>query len=492
MNPSLTFETEPFELDLEAEAASIGLADELGDAEDAWLPEAELARRRRPSLPRKRFPTRSLRPSPRPRPKAPVRRPRPPFRRPWPSRSSVAVHPAWPAPPANEPTPAAGPDPDAGGAEFVRWVQDSLNRILDQQLTVDGRMTPETRQAIRDFQRRMGLLEDGIIGPETQQALVAERQKLAARPPAKEEEFAVPEAAAYARPRRPPARETPMVRSALRSGITNENQLADLVFFRRHPERNGRAISRSEPNYRQLSQEWLQIRDALIRPLLRGRSPTPPARSAPAAPAAPAVPRQPPPAGPSGNEPQVTVNAGVRVSDHAVRVLQELLRMAGLSRATITSGRRTPSDQARIMYDLIERHGVSYAKNLYGSTGDQVIDVYSAQKAAGQSATVIKQAMEAKINQLGCARVSHHCSHTHDVMDVAPSSLADHTAFRQALDAALRSGLIDKYIPPPQDPAFHIEVVLNPTANELMARILRSPPLPLDAFLPRGARLEMD
>lgn len=282
-----------------------------------------------------------------------------------------------------------------------------------------------------------------------------------------------------------------IIRSAIRSGTTNENQLTDLVFFRRHPERNGRAISTSEPNYRQLSQEWLSIRDTLVRPILRGTSPAPTPPSTPSTP--PAAPTQPGPSpGTPAGEPQVTINSGVRVSDNAVRVLKEILRMAGLSRATITSGRRTASDQARIMYDLIERHGVSYAKNLYGSTGDQVVDVYSAQKAAGQSATAIKRAMEAKINQLGCPNVSHHCSDTHDVIDVAPSSIADQNAFRQALDAALRSGLIDKYIPPPQDPAFHIEIVLNPTANELMARILRSPPLPLDAFQPPGARLEMD
>jgi hypothetical protein len=629
------------------------------------------------------------------------------------------VYPPWPGQPGTEP----GGGGAAGGTEFVRWVQDSLNRILGLQLPVDGVMTPETRQAIRDFQTRMGLLADGIVGPETQQALAAERQKLAASPPPQQEreadfletpepampeefsfetgelldEFASPAQeteyvsptglevfeeetkvpAGYAKlvpllnrhrgdipldfllgwievesggrigvvtsldergyfqlhpgeskalkldhqrlsrdpeysviggiklvrfrarqaealgfkpgtelfwrivkflhwvpgavklivqemrqngvepaswdaikqyvarrrtqlqarfkrtwgkawdPMRGVANvdklfakaaqwrgrveqetgfggivsylgsrwrsgvESLIVRSAIRSGTTNENQLTDLVFFRRHPERNGRAISSSEPNYRQLSQEWLSIRDTIVRPILRGTPAPPAAPSAPSTP--PAAPAQPAPSpgAPSG-EPQVAINSGVRVSDNAVRVLKEILRMAGLSRATITSGRRTAGDQARIMYDLIERNGVSYAKNLYGSTGDQVIDVYSAQKAAGQSATAIKQAMEARINQLGCSNVSHHCSDTHDVIDVAPSSIADQDAFRRALDAALRSGLIDKYIPPPQDPAFHIEIVLQPTANELMARILRSPPLPLDAFLPRNARLEMD
>jgi len=188
----------------------------------------------------------------------------------------------------------------------------------------------------------------------------------------------------------------------------------------------------------------------------------------------------------------VTINANALVSENAVRVLKDILRAAGLSRATITSGRRTAHDQARIMYDLIEHKGVSYAKNLYGSSGDKVIDVYSAQKAAGKSATAIKQAIESKINELGCSNVSHHCSDTHDVIDVAPSSIADQTAFRLALDAALNNGTIDKYIPPPQDPAFHIEIILSPTASEIMSRILRSPPLPLDVFLRRGVQFEMD
>lgn len=196
--------------------------------------------------------------------------------------------------------------------------------------------------------------------------------------------------------------------------------------------------------------------------------------------------------GPSASEPQVTINSNALVSKNAVRVLKDILRAAGLSRATITSGRRTPNDQARIMYDLIEHKGGSYAKNLYGSSGEKVIDVYSAQKSAGNSATAIKQAMEAKINQLGCHNVSHHCSDTHDVIDVAPSSIADQAAFRLALDSALKNGTIDKYIPPPKDPAFHIEIILSPTAGELMSRILRSPPLPLDAFLARGAQFEMD
>ena len=66
-----------------------------------------------------------------------------------------------------------------------------------------------------------------------------------------------------------------MVRSAVRSGTTDEDSLTDLVFFQRHPERNGRAISRSEPDFQRLSQEWLSIRDTLVRPILLGPTPAP-------------------------------------------------------------------------------------------------------------------------------------------------------------------------------------------------------------------------
>jgi hypothetical protein len=40
------------------------------------------------------------------------------------------------------------------------------------------------------------------------------------------------------------------------------------------------------------------------------------------------------------------------------------------------------------MCDLIERNGVSYAKDFYGTNGDKVIDVYKAQKAMGKSKSV--------------------------------------------------------------------------------------------------------
>lgn len=150
----------------------------------------------------------------------------------------------------------------------------------------------------------------------------------------------------------------------------------------------------------------------------------------------------------------VTVNEGVVVSSTAVNVLKDILADAGLTRATITSGRRTPADQARIMYDNIVRLGVANQKSLYGPAGDQVIEVYEQQRAAGASVSQIRNAMQAKIEQLGCGNVSNHCSQS-DVFDVAPSSISDGAAFRRAIQ---ESSAVRHYIFPPTDPAYHIEL----------------------------------
>jgi hypothetical protein len=65
------------------------------------------------------------------------------------------------------------------------------------------------------------------------------------------------------------------LRSAIRGGMRDENALANLVFFQRHPERHGRLISRDERDFGSLSREWVIIRDTLVRPLLRNPGPSP-------------------------------------------------------------------------------------------------------------------------------------------------------------------------------------------------------------------------
>jgi hypothetical protein len=68
-----------------------------------------------------------------------------------------------------EPMPCICP---AHGTEFVRWVQSSLNQLLELNLPVDGIMNAATRNALRRFQGQAGLTVDGIAGPETEKALI--------------------------------------------------------------------------------------------------------------------------------------------------------------------------------------------------------------------------------------------------------------------------------------------------------------------------------
>ncbi|WP_138733745.1 C40 family peptidase [Modestobacter excelsi] len=53
----------------------------------------------------------------------------------------------------------------------VRWVQSTLNRVIGAGLAVDGVFGSRTRAAVMSFQRREGLVADGVVGPVTTAAL---------------------------------------------------------------------------------------------------------------------------------------------------------------------------------------------------------------------------------------------------------------------------------------------------------------------------------
>ena len=74
----------------------------------------------------------------------------------------------------------AGPNSDepAGGigdrrsSEHALWVQSTLNRVLGVRLRLTGVMNANTRAAVRSFQRQQGIPADGIVGPDTEAALM--------------------------------------------------------------------------------------------------------------------------------------------------------------------------------------------------------------------------------------------------------------------------------------------------------------------------------
>ena len=60
-------------------------------------------------------------------------------------------------------------------------------------------------------------------------------------------------------------RQTEAITEAVRNGQSDIDRLTDMVFYARHPELNGRKLAPSE---RSLGLEWMQIRAALVRPVV--------------------------------------------------------------------------------------------------------------------------------------------------------------------------------------------------------------------------------
>jgi len=153
-----------------------------------------------------------------------------------------------------------------------------------------------------------------------------------------------------------------------------------------------------------------------------------------------------------------TRDAG-KVSVYSKKVIEDILKKTGISQITITSTARTAQDQARIMYENIQRHGVSHQKKLYGSSGDKVIDEYSALKSNGKTKPEIINGMKAKITQIGAGKVSKHAADPKkiNVVDIAPSSI--NMALRNKFVVEInKDSRVSKLLMPPSDPAYHLEI----------------------------------
>jgi len=76
-----------------------------------------------------------------------------------------------------------------------------------------------------------------------------------------------------------------IVLAQIAQGMRDENRITDAAFFDRYPQRNGRPLAAGELALRR---EWVEIRDGLVRPLLRAQPPSPassfPVSVAPSAP----------------------------------------------------------------------------------------------------------------------------------------------------------------------------------------------------------------
>jgi hypothetical protein len=153
--------------------------------------------------------------------------------------------------------------------------------------------------------------------------------------------------------------------------------------------------------------------------------------------------------------PEEPVLEGVPLPEPAARILKDILKVAGLAGATVTSGHRTPAEQARVMYENCVSKGAAYNHAMYCTAGDKVVDLFQANHDQPRDAVI--QLMTEKILEIGPDSVSMHMSDTHYTFDVAPSSIPEskHAAF---VAAVLANKAVSRLIRPPKDPAFHLEI----------------------------------
>lgn len=133
---------------------------------------------------------------------------------------------------------------------------------------------------------------------------------------------------------------------------------------------------------------------------------------------------------------------------------------AGVDSCEVTSVGRTPEDQARVMYENLIGNGVGQGLQaqlaLYRAPGQAVIQVWNVNQSRPRD--VVIGLMADEIRRLGPETVSHHCSTTHWVWDVGPSSVQPGQRAPFAAAAAAHPK-VTKFLQPPQDPAFHLEIV---------------------------------
>lgn len=167
---------------------------------------------------------------------------------------------------------------------------------------------------------------------------------------------------------------------------------------------------------------------------------------------------------PSAEEVNITYDTNAKQSamtEIAIATLKEICSSACIGSVKVTSTARTASDQARVMYEMIQSKGVKYTKDLYGASGKKVVEVFEESEKGKLSADETKAAMLKKINELGPSNVSHHVVSENSkicVFDVAPSSISDAEAKKRFVKETKAHKSVVKFFEPPADPAYHLEV----------------------------------
>jgi RHS repeat-associated protein len=157
------------------------------------------------------------------------------------------------------------------------------------------------------------------------------------------------------------------------------------------------------------------------------------------------------------------------VSDYSAGILNDAMIAIGDNSIGISSGARTPEQQADAMYSNIVNGSVAGEKQTYGPGGDAVIDVYvdMQPKTDKQGYTYnahtpgeTKAAMTEKIKE-DPGKVSNHTvanPKTFNVFDVKPSTVSNTTKMHNTLNADSRVDRVLSKVNKPSEKAIHVEI----------------------------------
>lgn len=174
--------------------------------------------------------------------------------------------------------------------------------------------------------------------------------------------------------------------------------------------------------------------------------------------------------------PDATANFPTLISEYSRGIVRDAMRYAGEADAEVTSTYRPSSDQARVMFEVLEgpvtaemtkknlTTTVAYSYALYGPSGDSVVSTYVASKAASKTDIQIKADMTARIDLIKSTNPGAF-RHTTDfaklqVLDIAKSSVTNPRLFHKATSRATDPRISLRYSPysKPYDRAFHVEI----------------------------------
>jgi RHS repeat-associated protein len=164
------------------------------------------------------------------------------------------------------------------------------------------------------------------------------------------------------------------------------------------------------------------------------------------------------------------------ISDYSVGIVNDAMIAIGDTEIGISSGSRTPEQQAAIMYHNLETGSVQGEKDTYGPAGDRVIDVYVRAKnekktiftACDAMTTVpangpkeIKQKMLEQIMKEGPGNVSNHTVNDPralNVFDIRPSTVSDPQKMHSILIGDSRVKQVWSPVNKKSEKAIHVEI----------------------------------